>query len=108
MATTSAMSTTLLLPRQASFGPSRAVKSSTCARKFQVRASADSLKEKAIAGITAAMLTASTIVPDGAEAATVSPSLKNFLLSIAAGGAVLALLVGAVIAVANFDPVKRV
>ncbi|KDO73605.1 hypothetical protein CISIN_1g033248mg [Citrus sinensis] len=36
-----------------------------------------------------------------------SPSLKNFLLSIVAGGVVLAAIVGAVIGVANFDPVKR-
>ncbi|PIN00594.1 hypothetical protein CDL12_26902 [Handroanthus impetiginosus] len=71
--------------------------------KFQVRAS---LKEKAVTGLTAAALTASMIVPDVAEAA-VSPSLKNFLLSIVAGGVVLAAIVGAVIAVANFDPVKR-
>ncbi|KAL0374542.1 UNVERIFIED_CONTAM: hypothetical protein Sradi_3369900 [Sesamum radiatum] len=49
--------------------------------KFEVRAS---LKEKVVTGLTAAALTASMVVPDVAEAA-VSPSLKNFLLSIAAG-----------------------
>ncbi|NBH29358.1 Photosystem II reaction center X protein [Clostridiaceae bacterium] len=48
------------------------------------------------------------IVPDVAEAASgVSPSLKNFLLSIVAGGVVLTAIVGAVIGVSNFDPVKR-
>ncbi|MBA0844245.1 hypothetical protein Goarm_001355 [Gossypium armourianum] len=31
----------------------------------------------------------------------------NFLLSIAAGGVVLVAIVGAVIGVSNFDPVKR-
>ncbi|KAI3410830.1 uncharacterized protein J3R85_018340 [Psidium guajava] len=80
--------------------PSRAVRASA---KLQVSAS---LKEKAIAGATAAALAASMVVPEVAEAA-VSPSLKSFLLSIAAGGAVLGALVGAVIGVANFDPVKR-
>lgn len=72
--------------------------------RFEVRAS--SLKEKAVTGLTAAALTASMMVPDVAEAA-VTPSLKNFLLSIVAGGVVLGLIVGAVIGVANFDPVKR-
>ncbi|KAH6806620.1 hypothetical protein C2S51_031451 [Perilla frutescens var. frutescens] len=81
--------------------PSRMV--SKTAGKFRVRAS---LKEKAVTGLTAAALAASMIVPDVAEAA-VSPSLKNFLLSIVAGGVVAVAIVGAVIAVANFDPVKR-
>lgn len=74
--------------------------------RFVVRAS---LREKAITGLTAAALTASMVVPEVAEAAGsgVSPSLKNFLLSIVAGGVVLAAIVGAVIGVANFDPVKR-
>ncbi|KAK3436205.1 uncharacterized protein LOC108958043 [Eucalyptus grandis] len=80
--------------------PSRAVGASA---KFQVRAS---LKEKAIAGATAAALTASMLVPEAAEAA-VSPSLKNFLLSIVAGGVVLGAIIGAVVGVSNFDPVKR-
>lgn len=74
--------------------------------RLQVQAS---LKEKAVTGLTAAALTASMVIPQVAEAAGpgVSPSLKNFLLSIAAGGVVLAAIVGAVIGVANFDPVKR-
>lgn len=41
-----------------------------------------------------------------AEAA-VTPSLKNFLLSLVAGATVLAGIAGAVTAVSNFDPVKR-
>ncbi|XP_075509648.1 uncharacterized protein LOC142546044 [Primulina tabacum] len=82
---------------------SKAVKMSKQAGKFEVNAS---LKEKAVTGLTAAALTASMIVPDVAEAA-VSPSLKNFLLSIVAGGVVLFAIVGAVVGVSNFDPVKR-
>ncbi|KNA22339.1 hypothetical protein SOVF_034940 [Spinacia oleracea] len=66
-----------------------------------------SLKEKAVTGLTAAALTASMMVPDVAEAAELAPSLKNFLFSIAAGGVVLTAIVGAVVAVSNFDPVKR-
>jgi len=71
--------------------------------RFQVRAS---MKEKVVTGLTAAALTASMMAPDVAEAA-VSPSLKNFLLSIAAGGVVVVAIIGAVIGVSNFDPVKR-
>ncbi|XP_061357722.1 uncharacterized protein LOC133302020 [Gastrolobium bilobum] len=82
---------------------SKAVAASKSNESFQVRAS---MKEKVVTGLTAAALTASMMVPDVAEAA-VSPSLKNFLLSIVAGGVVLAVIVGAVVGVANFDPVKR-
>lgn len=73
---------------------------------FKVEAS---LKEKAVTGLTAAALTASMVIPEVAEAAGagVSPSLNNFLLSIAAGGVVLVAILGAVIGVSNFDPVKR-
>ncbi|KAB1219968.1 hypothetical protein CJ030_MR3G020215 [Morella rubra] len=68
-----------------------------------------SLKEKVATGLTAAALTASMVIPEVAEAAgsDVSPSLKNFLLSIFAGGVVLTVIFGAVVGVANFDPVKR-
>jgi hypothetical protein len=41
-----------------------------------------------------------------AEAA-VTPSLKNLLTSVVAGGAVVGLIFGAVSAVSAFDPVKR-
>ncbi|KAL8035987.1 hypothetical protein ABFX02_12G130200 [Erythranthe guttata] len=75
------------------------------AGKFAVRAS---LKEKVVTGLTAAALTASMVVPDVAEAASgVSPSLNNFLLSIAAGGIVLTGIIGVVVGVSNFDPVNR-
>ncbi|KAK4602521.1 hypothetical protein RGQ29_011533 [Quercus rubra] len=86
--------------------PSKAITATKSSGRLQVRAS---LKEKAVTGLTAAALTASMVIPEVAEAAEsgVSPSLKNFLLSIVAGGVVLTVIVGAVIGVANFDPVKR-
>ncbi|KAJ4731720.1 Photosystem II subunit X [Rhynchospora pubera] len=85
-------------------GPVRPVKAR--AARVVVKAS---LKEKALTGATAAALTAAMMVPEIAEAADsgLSPSLKNFLLSIVSGGVVLGVIFGAVIAVANFDPVKR-
>ncbi|XVE70687.1 hypothetical protein DITRI_Ditri10aG0090400 [Diplodiscus trichospermus] len=86
---------------------SRAVATTKHKARLEVKASS-SLQEKAITGLTAAALTTSMMIPDVAQAADgVTPSLKNFLLSIVAGGVVLAVLVGAVIGVANFDPVKR-
>ncbi|OEL32189.1 hypothetical protein BAE44_0006791 [Dichanthelium oligosanthes] len=62
-------------------------------------------KEWAVAAAVAAAL----VLPEVAEAAQpgISPSLKNFLLSIVSGGVVLVAIVGAVVAVSNFDPVKR-
>ncbi|EXB38918.1 hypothetical protein L484_027353 [Morus notabilis] len=74
--------------------------------KLEVRAS---MKEKVVTGLTAGAMTASMVIPQVAEAAGpgVSPSLKNFLLSIVAGGVVFAAIVGVVIGVSNFDPVKR-
>ncbi|RLM87697.1 uncharacterized protein C2845_PM04G33490 [Panicum miliaceum] len=78
------------------------------AARMAVRASA-SMKEKAVAGLTAAAAAAALVLPDVAEAAQsgLTPSLKNFLLSIVSGGVVLVAIVGAVVAVSNFDPVKR-
>ncbi|KAL6649911.1 hypothetical protein ACP70R_014135 [Stipagrostis hirtigluma subsp. patula] len=57
----------------------------------------------------AAAVAAALVLPEVAEAASpgLSPSLKNFLLSIVSGGVVLVAIVGAVVAVSNFDPVKR-
>ncbi|XP_004498855.1 uncharacterized protein [Cicer arietinum] len=68
-----------------------------------------SLKDKTVKGLSAIALTASMVIPEVANAAgnDFSPSLKNFLLSIAAGGVVLTAILGAVIGVSNFDPVKR-
>ena len=44
--------------------------------------------------------------PIAAEAA-VTPSLKNLLFSVTAGGVILVLIVGAITFVSNFDPVAR-
>uniref|UniRef100_A0A1D1XC20 Photosystem II reaction center X protein n=1 Tax=Anthurium amnicola TaxID=1678845 RepID=A0A1D1XC20_9ARAE len=86
--------------------PAGRLPASRPATRLQVRAS---MQEKAVTGLTAAALAAALVLPDVAEAAQpgISPSLKNFLLSIAAGGVVLVVILGAVIAVSNFDPVKR-
>ncbi|XP_010533042.1 PREDICTED: uncharacterized protein LOC104808897 [Tarenaya hassleriana] len=86
------------------------VGSSGGARRLEVRAAASKMKmEKAVSGLAAAALTASMVIPEVAEAAgsDVSPSLKNFLLSIAAGGVVVTAIIGAIVGVSNFDPVKR-
>ena len=63
---------------------------------------------KVARGIKAAVA-AALVLPAGAEGASpgLSPSLKNFLLSIVSGGVVFAGIAGAVVAVSNFDPVKR-
>lgn len=73
--------------------------------KLQIEAS---LKEKSVAAVTSAALMAAMVVPEVASAAdSFSPSLKNFLLSIGAGGFVLFAIIGVVIGVSNFDPVNR-
>ena len=79
------------------------------AARMAVRASASPMKEKMTAGLTAAAVAAALVLPEVAEAASpgLSPSLKNFLLSIVSGGVVFAGIAGAVVAVSNFDPVKR-
>ncbi|KAM7257968.1 hypothetical protein ACFE04_013709 [Oxalis oulophora] len=74
--------------------------------RLEVKASA-SMKEKIVSGLTAGALTASMVMPDVAQAAELSPSLKNFLGSIVAGGVVLTAIIVAIIGVSNFDPVKR-
>ncbi|XP_055802021.1 uncharacterized protein LOC129871161 [Solanum dulcamara] len=87
--------------------PIRTSKQIASTKRFVV-IKASSIKEKAVAGLTTGVLTASVVVPDVAQAAdSLSPSLKNFLLSIVSGGVVLIAIIGAVIGVSNFDPVKR-
>ncbi|CAM8887164.1 unnamed protein product [Rhodiola kirilowii] len=81
----------------------------TFTNRYEVRA--HFMKEKMTASLAAGVLSAALMVPDVAQAAEEasggSSSLKNFLLSIAAGGVVLAVIMFAVIGVSNFDPVKR-
>ncbi|KAF6140565.1 hypothetical protein GIB67_035592 [Kingdonia uniflora] len=68
-----------------------------------------SMKEKAVTGLTALAFSGFMVMPEVAEAAGpgIPPSLKNLLLSVVAGGTVLAVIIGVVVAVSNFDPVKR-
>lgn len=62
-----------------------------------------------MAGLTSVALLAAAIIPEIAEAAQpgISPSLKNLLLSVVAGGVVLSAIGVAVAGVSTFDPVKR-
>ncbi|GMI92675.1 photosystem II subunit X [Hibiscus trionum] len=122
MASTSAVSMALplagatqnkVLGSEAFFKPLSVKPSGAAARaarsngRLKVKAAA-SLKEKAVTGLTAAAITASMVIPEVAQAADgVTPSLKNFLLSITAGGVVVVAIIGVVIGVSNFDPVKR-
>ncbi len=66
-------------------------------------------KEHDFTGLTGLALLAAAVVPEIAEAAQpgISPSLKNLLLSVVAGGVVLAVITVAVAGVSTFDPVKR-
>ncbi len=68
-----------------------------------------SQKEHDVTSVTGLALLAAAVVPELAEAAQpgISPSLKNLLLSVVAGGVVLAVLTIAVAGVSTFDPVKR-
>ncbi|KMZ57896.1 hypothetical protein ZOSMA_81G01160 [Zostera marina] len=88
---------------------SSSVSSKRLSSTITVQASSSSMKEKAITGLTAAAVVAALVVPEMAEAAQpgVSPSLKNLILSVVSGGVVLIGILGAIIGVSNFDPVKR-
>ncbi|KIZ05412.1 hypothetical protein MNEG_2547 [Monoraphidium neglectum] len=76
--------------------------------RLSVRASAQK-QERAAAAVTAGVISgvgAMMASPLMAEAA-VTPSLKNFLYSLIAGGVVLGGIAVAITAVSTFDPVKR-
>lgn len=62
-----------------------------------------------VAGLTGVALLAAAVIPEIAEAAQpgISPSLKNLLLSVVAGGTVLTVIAVVVAGVSTFDPVKR-
>ncbi|KAJ7548340.1 hypothetical protein O6H91_07G007700 [Diphasiastrum complanatum] len=75
----------------------------------RVVVSASHKKELDVTGPTTMALMAALVIPEIAEAAQpgISPSLKNLLLSVVAGG-VVALVIGVAVAgVSVFDPVKR-
>jgi hypothetical protein len=99
-----------LLSRQGAVlaAPKRASSKLVCNRSRVVMSAAPQ-KEVDMAGLTSVALIAAAVIPEIAEAAApgVSPSLKNLLLSVVAGGVVLAGLGVAVAGVATFDPVKR-
>lgn len=74
---------------------------------FSLRSASQS--DNKVATLTGLALLAAAVVPEIAEAAQpgVSPSLKNLLLSVVAGGTVLTAIGVAVAGVSTFDPVKR-
>ncbi|GFH14921.1 uncharacterized protein HaLaN_11060 [Haematococcus lacustris] len=74
-----------------------------------VRASASKQMQRMAAQLPAAVMVAAAAAltsPLMAEAA-VTPSLRNFLYSLLAGGSVLGGIAFAITAVSNFDPVNR-
>ncbi|GLI59804.1 hypothetical protein VaNZ11_001769, partial [Volvox africanus] len=78
------------------------------AARLVVRASAEPVqisKKALVAGLSAASA-ATLALPSIAEAA-VTPSLRNFLYSLVAGGVVLGGIAVAITAVSKFDSVKR-
>ena len=75
----------------------------------RARCSAVPQGENKVASLTGVALLAAAVIPEIAEAAQpgVSPSLKNLLLSVVAGGTVLTAIAVAIAGFATFDPVKR-
>lgn len=73
------------------------------------RVTMSATKEHNVVGLTGLALVAASVVPEIAEAAQpgVSDSLRNLLLSVVAGGVVVAVLGVAVAGVSTFDPVSR-
>merc|ERR1711879_1017542 len=69
-------------------------------KKLDVKTERDLVKAIAVAGGALAS-------PHAAHAAKLTPSVANLLNSVVAGGAVVAVLAIAVLAVATFDPVER-
>lgn len=98
----------LAVSRSVAARPLGARKSGVVARpavRMVVKASAQKQQAAVSAAVVSAVATAMAS-PLAAEAA-VTPSLRNFLYSLVAGGVVLAGIAVAVTAVSNFDPVKR-
>ena len=76
------------------------------ARVVVCRAQQQNKKAEAVAAGVSAAVIGYLANPLVAEAA-VTPSLKNLLNSVVAGGLVLAVIAGAVTAVSNFDSIER-
>lgn len=76
-----------------------------CRANRRVECSAQKKQEALAAGVTVGVATM-MMNPLVAEAA-VTPSLKNLLNSVVAGGLVLGLIAVAITGVSNFDPVNR-
>ncbi|KAJ7538486.1 hypothetical protein O6H91_11G050200 [Diphasiastrum complanatum] len=97
----------LLVPKKTCKGVTR--RGIACNGGSRVTMSAASFKEKNLSTLAALALTTALVVPEMAEAVApgVSPSLKNLLLSVVAGGVVLGVIGVAVAGVSTFDPVKR-
>ncbi|KAG6541025.1 hypothetical protein Mapa_017598 [Marchantia paleacea] len=87
----------------------KSLSSKLVVNRSRVVMSAAPQKEQNMAGLTSVALLAAAIIPEIAEAAQpgISPSLKNLLLSVVAGGVVLSAIGVAVAGVSTFDPVKR-
>lgn len=79
------------------------------ANRSRVVMSASPQSDNKLAALTSLAFLAAAVVPEIAEAAQpgVSPSLKNLLLSVVAGGVVVTVIGVAVAGVSTFDPVKR-
>ncbi|KAL6777492.1 PSBX1 [Auxenochlorella protothecoides x Auxenochlorella symbiontica] len=76
------------------------------ASSLRCRAASEGSQQQAIAAGVTVGLGAMMAHPLVAEAA-VTPSLKNLLNSVVAGGLLLGAIVGAITLVSNFDPVRR-
>ncbi|OAE29493.1 hypothetical protein AXG93_1433s1110 [Marchantia polymorpha subsp. ruderalis] len=87
----------------------KSLSSKLVVNRSRVVMSAAPQKDQNMAGLTSVALLAAAIIPEIAEAAQpgISPSLKNLLLSVVAGGVVLSAIGVAVAGVSTFDPVKR-
>merc|ERR1712060_113053 len=97
--------TARIAPRQVKGVRSVAVRAT---RKSTVMASKMNQMEKLQAAlvVSAAGALSSPMIP-AAEAASVSPSLKNLLNSVVAGGAILAVIAGALSTISRFDRTNR-
>mmetsp|Transcript_2959 Transcript_2959/g.18602 ORF Transcript_2959/g.18602 Transcript_2959/m.18602 type:complete len:86 (+) Transcript_2959:468-725(+) len=74
-------------------------------RPVVVRASSEKKHVQVEAATITALSTVLMAMP--AEATSITPSLKNLIGSVVAGGVVLLAIFGAIVGVSNFDKVRR-